>query len=136
MSFCTNCGAPLEEGASFCTYCGTKIIFDDIPVEELITETPAARSVTTNDLSKTPLEYTQSKNNTAGIPLTPVRTTNSWMGILGFILSFFLFTSPAAVVLGILDIVLKKGRRHGLAIAGIVIGAFFTILLVIALLSE
>ena len=59
------------------------------------------------------------------------------MAIVGFILSFFVITSPLAVILGILDLILlrKKFRGHGLAVAGIVIGAGLSIILFI-LISE
>ena len=59
------------------------------------------------------------------------------MAIVGFILSFFVITSPLAVILGILDLILlrKKFRGHGLAVAGIVIGTGLSIILFI-LISE
>lgn len=55
------------------------------------------------------------------------------MAIVGFILSFFVVTSPLAVILGILDLILlrKKFRGHGLAVAGIVIGAGLSVILFI-----
>lgn len=59
------------------------------------------------------------------------------MAVIGFILSFFVVTSPLAVILGILDLILlrKKFRGHGLAVAGIVIGTGLSIILFI-LISE
>lgn len=57
----------------------------------------------------------------------------SAMAIVGFILSFFLVTSPLGVILGIVHLAVfgRKLRGNGLAIAGIVIGVGMSIMLFI-----
>ena len=63
----------------------------------------------------------------------------SKLSIVGFILSFFGCTSPAGIALGIVDLLKKDGRKRGLAIAAIAIGAVMSlseIALFIELMSE
>lgn len=138
MAFCKNCGAALEEGASFCTFCGSKIELIGAHNTGNIADTPLPETVLPGEMPQVsgtvqknpePYKYTNNVNTQPGIQ----KTTNSWMGILAFILAFFGFTSPVAIILGILDIVLKKGRRHALAIWGIILGVVFSIALIATL---
>ena len=61
----------------------------------------------------------------------PEKAHSTVLGIMGFILSLTMYLSPVGVILCILDLVQnKKGCKHGLARAGLVIGIIFSIALV------
>ena len=58
------------------------------------------------------------------------------LGIVAFILALTFFAAPAAVVLAIIDLVKgDKTKKHGLALAGLIIGAVCTLSLIIAIAS-
>ncbi len=62
----------------------------------------------------------------------------SVLGIVAFILSFLLYTSPIAVGLAIFDLVRSKKdeeHSHGLAIAALIIGSLFSLVLIMSLVS-
>jgi len=102
MKYCSKCGTAIDDSAAFCAHCGSRV------------GAPSQRV----DISG---QYNQIQR--------PVSRANSWMGIVSFIISFFVITSPIAIVLGILDLCIMKGpRHHGLAIWGIVIGTIFTVI--------
>ena len=75
--------------------------------------------------------YTDSVINGAGAPLVP-GVRKSPLSIVAFVLSFLYYTSPIAVVLGIVDLfaLRKKNMSHGLSVAAIIIGALMTILMI------
>lgn len=147
MAYCSNCGAEVQDGASFCTSCGSRIAPEKMENSNQFNEIPLPNAMKTDGLPQTPSNNKSPNNNqtqqgsyvyinNATIKQTPVRTTNSWMGILGFILSFFVFTSPLAVILGVLDLAIQKGRRHALGIWAIIIGVPFSIALIVLLKME
>lgn len=60
----------------------------------------------------------------------------SLFGILSFILALTFFAAPAAIVLAIIDLVKgDKTKKHGLAVAGLIIGAVMTISLIAMIVS-
>lgn len=62
----------------------------------------------------------------------------SVLGIIAFILSFLVYTSPIAVGLAIFDLIRSKKdeeHSHGLAIAALIIGSIFSLGLIISLVS-
>ncbi len=125
MSFCKNCGAAIGDDAQFCNFCGTKVVTTEVHITKDGMDVPLPEIQESKDIVQVNII-----NNTQE---PPKRTTNSWMGIVGFVLSFFIYTSPISIVLGILDLILQKGRRHGLAIWGIVLGCIFSVVLIIIL---
>ena len=53
MAFCTNCGEPLNEGASFCTSCGAKINAAEAEKEQAVVDYTEAEE---NVVEETPVE--------------------------------------------------------------------------------
>lgn len=61
----------------------------------------------------------------------------SGMAIAAFVLSLTVCGGPIGLILGIIDLIIsKKDRRHGLAVAAIVIGSLFTIGLISFLVNR
>ena len=59
----------------------------------------------------------------------------SWLGIVGFVLSFTLFLSPIGLVFCLLSLIIHKDRKHGLAIAGLIISFVLSAILVAAIIN-
>lgn len=72
----------------------------------------------------------RSNNTVANVRVDADKPKPSWMAIVGFILSFIMYLSPAAIGLCIFDIIKNNGKRpKGLSIAGIIISSFGMIML-------
>lgn len=126
MKYCQNCGSEIQEGASFCTSCGSKLPQSEPIIQnesnesifgfedhQTITENRSFENGNTNQNSF------QNQNNENNEPLR----TNS-MCLVGFILSFF-FSFIGLIVSCVGLSQLKKNpyeKGKGLAIAGIIIG--------------
>lgn len=81
-------------------------------------------------------ENASNGGNAATSNATPRLPKSPW-AVVAFVLSFFMVTSPIAVVLGVLDLSLwrKNGKSHGLSIAAIAIGTCFSLTMIPAFSS-
>ncbi len=112
MKYCPNCGSQVDDQIKFCTNCGAPLQENNQPTFQQQTEPVVERIV----YQQVPVQQNQPKR------VSP-------LGIVAFVLSLTFIGAPIAVVLAILDLVLNKDRKHGLTIAGLAIGAVFSLLL-------
>lgn len=120
MGFCENCGAKLKEGAAFCANCGVRVAFKpDVIADAREKETGVSKKRRANVLG----------------------TFSFIIDIIAFIASWLPVVNIAAIVAAVLGLALgipalvggiKKRRRLGLAIAGIVLGVL-AVMIVIAM---
>lgn len=106
--FCNNCGKQVDDGTTFCPYCGKQI------------GTPAA----------------QPAQPAAPAQPAPAQSTDSnTIAIVGFIFSFF--GGLIGLICSIIGYVnAKKGAPHkGLALAGIIISCGWALILIIMLIA-
>ena len=105
MKYCNQCGNQLEDSAAFCTRCGFQFANNVQP------------------------SYAQNAYASAGgYPTTamqqgkPVKTGPTGLSIAAFILSFFI--PLAGLIMGIVDLAKKSGRKKGLSIAAVILSSF------------
>lgn len=108
---CKECGKEISNQAKACPHCGC-------PIEASVHSTQSKGVSYTTATPKT--TTAQSKSSSAG--------KNSGMSILAFILSLLGCTFIIALVLAIVDLTKKDGRKKGLAIAAIVISCIWLLL--------
>ena len=151
MKFCQNCGTQLSDTDKFCVNCGYRFPetapadATPAPVPETSAETATAETPVYSEPAPTsapeqayyqaapqpaPAPYAQAEYTT---PAPEADTAKSKAGkitglsIAAFILSLLGCTSIIGLILGIVDVTKKDGRKKGLSIAAIIIGAIFTL---------
>jgi len=129
--YCEKCGAQLEEGATFCSQCGTPVTKTEEVKTEAVNETPAQAQPEAQPQPAQPAPQPAPQAKPQPAPVQSGATNT--LAIVGFVLSFFI--SLAGLICSCIG--LKKantefgGNGKGLAIAGIVIssiGLFATII--------
>lgn len=121
MKFCQNCGTQLNDTDKFCVNCGYRFP-ETAPADA--TPAPAPETSAETATVETPV-YSE--------PVPAADTAKSKVGkitglsIAAFILSLLGCTSIIGLILGIVDVTKKDGRKKGLSIAAIIIGAIFTL---------
>ncbi len=119
---CPNCGAMLQVDKELkecaCNYCGHVFVLDN--------ESDQKETVSDEEWISQP-EVINDPN--------PYRGRISGMSIAAFILSCLGCVGPVGMILGIIDLSKKDGRRKGLSIAALAIGAVMAIVSLSALSS-
>lgn len=109
--FCPHCGT--EANAKFCPNCGTKLELQTASNDNVNVQNQ--RTVSEGEIASKAISNSDK----------PIKKKNSGLGIASIILSFLGPLSLVGIILGIVDIKkdAQKKYKHGLSIAGIVIGA-------------
>jgi|GEM_PF-1580901 len=116
MKFCPNCGSPIEEAVKYCPECGADLTDAREQDPSAAPQTAAAAT--------TPQEIPVAKKKISGLSIT------------AFVLSLTFIFAIGGVILSIIDLAKNKNKKHGLSIAALVIGALFSLLLVIGQTSS
>lgn len=77
---CPHCGATIDDDSLFCAECGTKL--DVAPVEN----TPAQTSVEDQSPQQTVVGYTQTQSGSDGVVIEVKKKNNSWIYVIACIL--------------------------------------------------
>ncbi|MBR3179076.1 MAG: DUF4352 domain-containing protein [Clostridia bacterium] len=110
MKYCTNCGKPIEDTAKFCPNCGN-IISDG--------ETKQNNPNSTGSQPVQPTVIIQQEAKAQ-------KKKQAGLGIAAFICSLTVVLAPLAVIFSIIALITAKGKKKGLAIAGLIIGGIIT----------
>lgn len=115
--YCEHCGKQIEDGASFCPYCGSKVNVAPAPQpqgekDEFFNDAPSPAPAQQQTAPRQPAnaQPTASKTNT--------------LAVVGFILAFF-YALPGLIcsIMGLKQCNQTGEGGKGLAIAGIVLSA-------------
>ena len=121
--FCGKCGSSVKDGLSFCPNCGAPV--NEVPEQQSISQTVGLDSQT--PVVQQPIVLTQS-----------AEIKENGFAIAGLIISLFSLISISfnyvnilvpltALIFSIIGISRKNSKRKGFAIAGIIIASFFLI---------
>ena len=149
--FCTHCGAEMEEGAKFCSVCGTEAAAARAPQTEVL-EAPV--NAQPSPVSEANAEVYQTgdsavtyraENAPAADPAERIAAADVLrFGIMGIAFAASFILSPVGIILSAIG--LGKSRRyaasygsctgkakvgHGLSIGGLALGIVLTVLLIV-----
>lgn len=148
-NYCVNCRKELEEGQKFCTGCGTPVqapvsvnepvamanpTLEQQPVQEQVTQ--QAQVAPQVQTTVQPQTVSQPVNQTSNV--NPQKESNVF-AIVGFALSLLSILCCGGLstfglifsIIGLVESKKKNGEGKGLSIAGIIISAILTVVLII-----
>lgn len=113
MKYCPNCGNPVYEDEKFCSNCGKNLSERRNPQHFGEEETQQKNEIAQERETVVDPEV---------VSVTRVKRKISKLGIVSFICSLTIILSPLAVLLAIIDLCRKSGKRKGFSIAALIIG--------------
>lgn len=128
MKICNQCGMRLNNNAVYCNCCGS----------QFLTYVPDQNNQQGNYQNNQQGYYPNGQQAYYQAPASkPQKTGPSGLSIAAFILSFII--APLGLILGIVDLAKKSGRKKGLSIAAVIlsaVGSLFMILMIASMAPQ
>ena len=118
--YCGKCGAVLDDGTKFCTYCGASVV-QAPPAYQQPIQPPPVQQMPVQQQVPPQYQYTY-----GGMPVQPGPPKSSAVAICAFIFSFII--APVGLILGIIGLVKRNAGLKGMSIAAVIIGGIGTLL--------
>ena len=119
MKYCPNCGNPVYEDEKFCSNCGKNLSERRNPQHFGEEETQQEKEIA---------QERETVVDSEMVSVTRAKRKISVLSIISFICSLSIILSPLGVILAIVDLCRKSGKRKGFSIAALVIGGLFLLI--------